>query len=341
MLLSTCSTAVMANDSTDYYSHEQLIEAYLSTFDEMDVDATFVKELYDIKGNLSFALFTTSNNGYAVLGIDNLAISEISEGDIYSMYDIDNVQYYIGPRGFMSSDEYNEFIVSAYDDEATDNLFNSLSESTDEILNSVNPFIDTNKRSVIIDKPISGTEVGIRAISSVIKSFTSEYWKNTEDNFGDLVPVFMGVCGSIASAMMLTYYDNAAEDLFDCPYAYTNNKYPYWIVSQLVPLIEGLFPGTSPIEIKNGISTFLKNNSQTSLRLDRTYYTDDVLPILKNKKPVVTYVETVYQNPYGLHYVLSFGYVKNADELWFHVADNWGNLAWVNKSWAKEFVYLY
>ncbi|WP_373129283.1 hypothetical protein [Dielma fastidiosa] len=337
-----CGFMPASAKATDYSIHEQLIESFISTLDETEVSASFVKELYDINGNRSFALFTTSNDGYAVLAIENMAISEISEGNIYDMYNIDEVEYYIGLRGFMTSDEYNQFISQTYSDE-TQNVYIDIVNATDSILSDENHYANPNaKGEPVLDKPITGTEIGVRATSAVIKSFTKSEWKNTDKNFGDLMTPFLGVCGSISSSMLMTYYDNAIEDILDSPYAYTNSKYPYWIVSQVVPYIDGIFPGANMVEVANGINDFLYDNSSTSLSATVSNKTQAGLDSLDNKKPCVIYVTGThgFGNPYGLHYVLGFSYVDNGDELWFHVADNWGNLAWVDIRWSSGFIYL-
>ncbi|WP_373127785.1 hypothetical protein [Dielma fastidiosa] len=337
---------VRANDQ--YEIHEAIIESFILSVDNGVADVHFVKELYDVKGNLSFVLFTTDNNtNYAVMTIDGMAISEVSEGNIYNLCNVDEVQYYLGPHSFLTQSEYNEFLVSTYEDSESENELATLVDATDAILNvvtsAISSYITIPTGDPITVKPITGSETGISYNNSVIQSFKSEYWENSKANFGDLISNFDGVCGSIASSMLLTYFNEEIISIFDSDYSYSSSKYPHQIMQKVVPLIDGIKSGATIGEVKSGIKEFLYVYSDYSndLYVKDTTNRSTVVKELNAKRPIVIYVaDGGSANPYGLHYVLGFSYVGNTSEQWFHVADNWKNLAWVNNLWAHAFVYF-
>lgn len=335
---------VRANDQ--YEIHEAIVESFIQTFDNNTVDVHFVKELYDVNGNLSFALFTTdSNSNYAVMTIDGMAISEVSEGNIYSLCNVDEVEYYLGAHSFLTKSEYNEFLISTCEDSESENELATLVDATNAILNIETSAIVSyaNDDGTITVKPITGSETGISYNNAVIKSFASNEWINNSSNFGDLVIYFNGVCGSIASSMLLTYFNEEITPIFDSEFSYKSTLYPYQIMTKVVPLIDGLASGAGIVKVVSGINKFLNKYSDydNDLYAVETINRSDIVKELNAKRPIIIFVANGGSaNPYGSHYVLGFSYVANTSEQWFHVADNWGHLAWVNNTWTHAFAYF-
>lgn len=340
---------------------EDMLESFVYTFDNEVIDATFLKNLKDVNGNESFGLFEFNTGGYAVVSINNHLISElvVNANDISFIGDS---SYYLGPGYIVNDVEYQSLMMNhepiSYF-RSIDNGLNGVYTSTNKLLSEENPnFIYDNsikdtRMSVITTKPsiiVGGTEVGIA--DSRMTEFTKVEWQNNNtggknylfDYFGNKY----GICGTISTSVALTYIDKYKNSnvIVNSPYTFPSYNYAVWLIMKLKNMIEPPLPGSFASDIINGITWFYStsNSNITGTTLapisstsESTYKSN-----ISTGYPIIMYLDVINQDlsPYGLHWVTAYRYVDYNGALWFKAADNWGNLAWINRNWIGNVVYF-
>jgi hypothetical protein len=146
----------------------------------------------------------------------------------------------------------------------------------------------------------------------------------------------------------LTYIDQYINGnvIVNAPYSYPSRNYASWIILKLRPEIDEPLPGAFASDIIAGIkwfySTDYSNITGSTLTPKKSTSESVYKSNIKDQYPVIMYLDQVKSDytVYGLHWVCAYKYVDYDDKLWFKAADNWGNLAWINRNWIGCIVYF-
>lgn len=133
-----------------------------------------------------------------------------------------------------------------------------------------------------------------------------------------------GICGSIASANLLQYYDEYYDDNIIAP----ENEYnEIGILTILTGLIEGVTDfeteaKSNYIKVVNGVNKYLTNQS-SSYRVKSSKSDFGIIcQQIKNNNPVM--LGLVKSSTYGNHWVLATGYYKEFGNLkTLYLVDGW------------------
>lgn len=108
-----------------------LIRSFIYTFDGLDLEVNYIRDLKDINNNVSFSLYQVDENGYAILTKNNSNIVEISYGNFPG----DDKMYYVGAGDFKISliDYANNQLMTVEDNYSNDN--ENIIQATEAILN--------------------------------------------------------------------------------------------------------------------------------------------------------------------------------------------------------------
>jgi hypothetical protein len=359
------------NNKLRFEKIDEIIESFVFTYDNAIVDAIYETTLKDVFGSKSFGLFRIEDKGYAVVTLTNMSIVEINVDGQNSSAFLASTKYYLGPNIFMSTDDFNILLneeQSTMSSQLIDPLTNRVSldavrETTRKILAEQNDFIFLSNEgdnlvsinmSPIIVKPaiiVGGSEVGQYSDSSMAL-FKNEEWHNDNDGSKDYLFNFLGfefgICGTISTAMALTVLDKYKNTsiIVNQPYQYPDPNYAEWLIMLLKPKIEPPLPGSFGSDIISGINWFYSSNYSSRIS---PYFTpvetsseSIYMTSIQNGIPTILYLDVVDSNlsPYGLHWVMAYKYVNYNGALWFKAADNWGNLAWINRNWIGSAVYF-
>lgn len=358
LFLITLTSPVNATTDISINSNiEGMIESFVYTFDDVVIDATFLRNLKDVNGNESFGLYVFDTGGYAVVSINNQLISELVVSANDTRF-IGDSSYYLGPGYIVNDVEYqnimtNQIAISYF--RTLDNGLNGTYESTHELLSEENPnFIYSNtikntRMSVITSKPsiiVGGTEIGIA--DSRMTEFTKVEWQNNNTGGKDYLYMGQGICGTISTAVALTYIDKYKNTnvIVNSPYTFPSYNYAVWLIMKLKNVIEPPLPGSFASDIINGITWFYStsNSNITGTTLAPISSTSESTykSSISTGYPIIMYLDVINQDlsPYGLHWVTAYRYVDYNGALWFKAADNWGNLAWINRNWIGNVVYF-
>lgn len=313
--------------------------------------------MLDINGNESFGLFLLDSGGYAVVVLENQVISELVL-EVKDLSTLESAQYYLGPGFFLSSDDF-ESKLSTKRVLSTSEEHDKVNIATEKILSASNPnFVFDNptlqnRMNPIVLKPniiAGGIEIGIS--DSRMTEYKKLEWQNNNTGGKDYLFKFLGgeygICGTISTAIALTYIDQYinSNTVVNAPYSFPSKEYASWLILKLKNQIEPPLPGSFATDIINGIkwfySTSTSNISGSTLTPRKS--TDEYVYMnnIKEGYPVIMYLSTLNANlsPYGLHWVTAYRYVDYNNMLWFKAADNWGNLAWINRNWIDCIVYF-
>lgn len=343
-------------NAKEYDQYEEFIRAFVYTMDDEIVETNKIKTLKDIRNNESFYLYRINESGYCVIAKENLNISELLVSSHFDDSYFTNKEYYVGQGVFYTEDEYNELLKTKQLKirEAADDLteiVNIQNKITQENLNIEYVEKKKTRASVVIGKPseISGAnEYGISDGRMV--EYTKDEWKNSTLYGYDYQYAGEGICGSISTAIALSYLDRYINSnvIINSPYSFSQPKFAEWLIIKLRDQIEPPLPGSFASDIVDGIKWWYNTNwsglsSSGTTLIPRYTYDDSIYKSnISNGYPVILYItgSAAQGNPYSVHWVTGYRYSSLNNATWFKVADNWGNLAWVNRTWISNSVYF-
>lgn len=136
-----------------------------------------------------------------------------------------------------------------------------------------------------------------------------------------------GICGSVASANLLQYYDDYKDDDFvDTELEYNE----IGILSVLIKKIEGIDnfvdeTESSYLQICNGINDYLDDRNIDDYYAEYFKYDSGVVTTsIKKNIPVILLVNG--HSKYEDHWVVSYGYTQELGNVSvYYIVDGWGN----------------
>lgn len=305
------------------------ISSFIYTFDNIEADVTYVRDLKDINNNYSFELYEIKELGYAVIAKTNGNIVDIQYGE---MPDTDSL-YYLGPTKFASE------LVSTRSAETNTTDITLIKNATEMILNEESVDFDFQSTIQTRGKPnptkpsviSGGTEVGIA--ESRFNLFTNDVWIVRGD-----------ICGAYMGAAMVSYMDkyfggNYIKEKYTIDSSATYGNY---IIGRFKQQITG---GVTTFKLINAINTVMMadypkgGKTGTSTATESTYKSK-----IKAGRPMIFLLNAYAPgNSYGGHFVLAYRYVDYNGYLWFKAYDGWSgnNLkSWINRNWISNGIYL-
>lgn len=173
---------------------------------------------------------------------------------------------------------------------------------------------------------------------------SSDMWINNTNNYPAPYPS-RGICGTIASAGMLAYYDDYVNnDYVPAAIRTQNSLSPGSLISTLYNYIDaGLLIGTFPYNLESGIDAFISYHSVSPYLSDSIYGWGNGGTTAKNKilaeRPVC--VSTLSEPAYGNHWLLAYKYSSNSDGDFYRCVDNHGSYtAVISMSYVTSYVYI-
>ncbi len=334
---SICSVCATENKMTKSY-YEDVVLSFIYTFDKCVDDVKFNKYINDIEDEESYVLLDVGESGYAVVAKDSDMILEIR----YQLpdNDIKTKDIYIGAGTFIDKQELKEIKL----DEKSQDKLSALKNKNKQIKQEkskkfkYNSISRDTSGSVVLNKPLQlsgGTEIGIS--DSRMTLYQGNAWRNDSQYSSD------GICGSIATATMVTYHDiYVSSSYINQPYGCTTDNHARWIINHFKEYCEVLSNGGStPYSVANGITRALYAlNNQSSVVGHQTSSESTIKNKIGVNRPVVLELPSIKPNPYGAHMVCAYKYVDYDGYLWYKASDNWGNLAWINRNWVGQCIYI-
>lgn len=327
-------TIAIIPKNTYAYSNVDSIEkirSFIYSFDGIETDVVFVRNLKDINDEYNFELYELVNNGYVIVAKTNGNIIDISYDNLPSSKDI----YYIGPSNFVRTlDEISTRSLNSenqsLDDvkKATENILTEETVSFEFVDNQdqLRGRPQPSKPSVIS----GGTEVGIPDANMDL--FNNNTWV-----------VSGNTCGAYAGACALTYMQKYVGGYFS-PTTTINNSETYakYIIGRFKKYITGAV--LTP-KVLNTINTImLADNSKTTHSGSITSSESTYKSKISAKRPVIFGLTgAVPGNSYGNHFVVGYRYVAYNGALWFKAYDGWeGNShrGWINRNWIVDGLYI-
>lgn len=307
-----------------------LIRSFIYTFDGLDLEVNYIRDLKDINNNVSFSLYQVDENGYAILTKNNSNIVEISYGNFPG----DDKMYYVGAGDFKISliDYANNQLMTVEDNYSNDN--ENIIQATEAILNEKVVFQYDNSTGISLlstrpypSKPSvisGGVEVGIT--DSNMDIFNGSVWIN-----------YGNQCGAYAAAVMITYMDKYhGGKYFKESGSYSSGA----IIERLKEDITGMSSANTLVYAMNRIflEDYPSGGKHGTVTSSETTYKNKIA----NSYPVCLLLQSTKQSPYGNHWVCAYKYVDYNGALWFKAHDNWaGNnhRGWINRNWIYNGVY--
>jgi hypothetical protein len=174
-----------------------------------------------------------------------------------------------------------------------------------------NVVIGRSEKKVIVIDPKAGSDSG-----KIISRNFANYSYNPN-----------GICGSVASANYLQYYDDYDDDNIIPEYNEYNEN---GILSVLITYIEGISDFTtktrsSNYQVKNGINNYLSDQNVNRFVDIYSYSSIAIKQNINRNKPIITLLND--DPTYGSHWVLIIGYYAYLGVVQgVYLVDGWGNL---------------
>lgn len=277
--------------------------------------------LYSIKDEVVAYYFDLSPRGYAICSTNGNIIECSIEHSKELSY---GKTYYLSPT-MLCSKRNGKYYVK-------DNETPLLLEDEYVLSNSFSTKIDVvnqYQNSSALDDNISPQSTSYNYLSGTLRTY--DYNVN-------------GTCGSTAAAILLMYYNDYIDDYMVLSSYETSTGQS--LIDLLIPYIDGDTPGSTYIDIKNGLNWYLRWKGRSDVYVanciaDVSF--SSYKSIIDSGRPAVV---TVYDAPtYGDHGVVGYGYEtykRNTTTYCLYVVnDGWGNNnIFINADYAFDIVYL-
>lgn len=333
------ASALAAESPSDLLSENYLSQVFYQMADSVELSAapnainsealtvTHAEYLYDFDDQPIAILYQFSPKGYAIYDYDASVVLEYSKDNNHPFYtDADERYYYNGVFGYYAAAE-DGFV----------NLATGVVVTPDSTNYGRANFYPNHEAGMTDPQTRAATEDPV-----YLNNSTRFYNCNTSANFSYFYPDFSaseledipGVCGSVACAIMVAYYDDHESHLagsgdFATDWKKTggstsNNTYGRDLVKEFVSLIEP--SGNGSIFLNPGMSTYLSNhgiNGGCSLGLLTVY--QQTKNAIGDGSGVPLIVGT------SNHYCVGIGY-KNVSGKQIYVNNGWGGTSWIDAS---------
>jgi hypothetical protein len=325
---------------------EGLKESIVDQIMEMDHQAIQVIALYpllDINLQKNYTLATFSPQGYAIIANRSLEISEYALDNetplpYKNILGSDDLLVYGGPNNYAYTQDRKTF----YDAMTKDILVFQPSKEQ-QIINATLLSVDP-KNPTVNELEIRAEVLKWKGIhETLLIRYNGGMWINNEENY----PIGNGICGPIAAATILSYYqDYVDHDILPTNLRELGSSDPGNLIYLLEKHIGGSYTGTIAVMIYFGLKQFLDSYKITDYQPHMTMLGtwDVVKKSVDDMRPIAVGLTNWAGSPeiYGNHWVTVYAYAVNSKNKGFYKAiDNQGNFkARINASWTIGAVWL-
>ncbi|MBQ7991497.1 MAG: hypothetical protein IJ252_00575 [Solobacterium sp.] len=340
LCLCTPSAIIVSAQETNTENIINSVTREIELFCNCDLSVTKTFTMYDVLANPSWICIDYEPSAYAIASFNGV-ISEFAFGVTSEALEIGSAKdwiLYAGPGNtavFQTQAELTENIQLLSDE---------LVEINETVLNQ-NEYPIAMESILNHDGQASINASGINA-GNLSKYVTASWFPtayvSTNQN---------GICGTIAAAQLLAYYDDYSADAYvPASIRIRYSSTPGTLISTyLYPVIDGLYPnGTLPTHIANGINNFLTNYSGMSGVYAQSAVTTwtPAKAKLDAGKPVLIGTLAVLNSPLGNHWVFAYDYFLSGSGHYYYVclpniSTMIGTTAYnVNVGWTSGVVYI-
>jgi hypothetical protein len=314
---------------SEYSSIKEYGEAFLSSCNK-DIAPNDPIELYDADNTVAALFFPLKDKGYIIINVKDYNVTEFStESNNQYITDHNKKYFYNGPMGYM--EEVNGIIV----DSKTGDTIGSLSdlklelgdanvydESNMEIMNKLN----TKEDNLSAVRSVKAKAKKPTLLKGTVPNYESEHYEINRK----------GICGSVASAMLLRYYDLYVNDNY-VPYSLESAS-GEGLVNFLIPYIQGEGEGSMPGDVQAGLESYVRDRGITQYFTIETAVMGLIMNSVASEKP---YILGLWNHPkYKSHWVTGYGYYQDSSSAFAVVNDGWGNRnTQINMSYADYIIY--
>ena len=335
LLLINPNLNLMAN-SKDFNMVNSITNRIIQEKDLPNLEIVDYEVLYDIELNPSY-LYIKYNEGYVISSRENGVISELNLEMDNTNYDQSACSYkiYGGPFNYICQNSISQLTRNS------DENFESLIQRNNEFLALENSNTNLNSR----DSNASFTNT--IPISRMQRYATGKWINNTTNYPPSSGYSSVGICGTIAAAGLLAYYDDYVNNNYVPDSIRTRNaSTPEKLITTLFTYIDKGKNGTIVGDVKVGVNKFLTQYSSVSYTADSSILTFSTAKTkIDAGKPVCVGMLSILGSPsnYGDHWVLAYQY-KDGNTIandYYKVVDNHGAYtAEINVLWTSGLVYL-
>lgn len=313
----------------------ELIERTIYYYQDESVEVGSLKILYDINNQPNYVLAEFREMGYAIFTLTNYAMSECNLDALspYSNASKDFLFYY-GPSNYYESNSIsfvgnNNTMLNSNVDIAGIEDANSL------MLSVTNPILSYYDIDSPEDLPINADDLQVEwdgVSSSTMQAYNwgqPSVLANYTSN---------GICGTVASSILLAYYDDYVENLIvPDPVRLQFSTNSQFLIETMWYNIDFLHPnGTVATDLTSGINNFFNIYQQAfGYHYYSAYYSlliSGAQNFLVNNEPVVLGLLTAYGSLYGNHWVTAYACNKadaNANlpaAAYYKCVDTWAEI---------------
>lgn len=292
-------------EKNSYIKEEQLVELFLQSIGHPG-DASNPIELKNLTGDLEALSFDVNQMGYIILNINDFTVPELSLVT-KSPFDKNDINYYNGPFQYYKLDDKK--IISVQTNKTLD-------------LKKIGAVYDKSNNKKKIDDELSK----LKNVSLLRAVDVEKYIP------GSLSQWYIGGghCGSIASAIVMKYYDT-----------YINGNYvlsSYQNQNALISLMQQYVGagGTGYSNLVNGLNRYMSSRGVgNSCARTNGFNFGMVARSINMKRPAI--VGTVNHSTFGDHWIIAHGYFQSAVNGNYVIVNNgWGqNNVWVRENYTN------
>ncbi len=328
-------SAFAANNNSAQLNKDYIAEA-LTVLSAMNSNRTFeIESASYLKGfsdENEYVLLTFEGKGYAIINLQTERIVEALPDGTNPYSECDKIAYYGGPLNYLYKENNGNFYSVESGEIVSNTTIEKLSQNVN---NAVNRSESERTASANTSRASYPASALVRYSDYIIKEMPFGY--NVD-----------GTCGSVAAAMMLTYFDYKIKTPGTVIPASIGYGEP--LHQELIPYCEGWLGSTSA-SVSSGINEWLENNEDEH-NVDKivTAHYFYVLwgsyakTSIAAHKPCVLALGDILGSPYGNHQVLAFGYYSNANGDYYNIHLGWhgegDSNAILDSSWAIGVCYL-
>lgn len=339
LLTANPSTKISAQDIHDLKTIEKVVEK-IQTIEKIEnLNVTGYEVLYDIECNPTY-LFIKLDDGYAISSRKNGIISEYDIMNDSTNYEnlFCSYKLYGGPFNYGCHNQVSTMSMN-------EDNFSAIAEKNKNFLSiEDNTFIPLN-----LDVSVQTTASWSNTIpSSRMSRYASGKWINSNSNYPTSSGYPSGgICGTIASAGLLAYYDDYInDDYVPSSIRARNSSTPGTLITTLFNYIDKGKNGTKPSDLGTGINQWLQKYGYATYG-HRAGFSLLTFSTAKSKinqgRPVCVGLLSILGSPsnYGDHWTLAYQYIDDSGTTsdMYRIVDNHGSYTkTIYVSWTSGIV---
>ncbi|HAO60686.1 MAG TPA: hypothetical protein DCQ90_01810 [Erysipelotrichaceae bacterium] len=306
--------------------------------------------LYDVSDNPSYVLLTFTEGGYAIVSRSNslIAIYDLdSKHAPYEELPKTSKKVFGGPLNYFSVNSKGQLV------ETNTGSIYAKNQITTAMRNMNSDFLNQAKsiQLVTVESEIvyAATASWVGIPSSRVSRYSTGMWINSTTNYpaSQGYPV-LGICGTIAAAIMLAYFDDYIDNNYvPSTIRIVNSSTPGSLITTLYNYIDKGKNGTFPWDVSSGVNSWMMAYSPIYNLSHRSWYSTFTFSLAKddisNMRPVAIGLLEMLGSTYEDHWVTAYQFQENGifSTSYYKVVDNHGSYtATIHVNWTSGIVGL-